>query len=89
MYTTCTIGVCYGGVASPLEGIESVSGDTLGVENSLVAMWPCGFVAVVLLLPPRSSPSPLIDLTKFYNEKYVLIAYIKLQNLKPKIDIVR
>jgi hypothetical protein len=76
-------------VASPLEGIESVSGGTLGVENSLVATWPCGFTVAVLLLPPGPSPSPLIDLTKFYNEKYVLIAYIKLQNLKPKIDIVR
>jgi hypothetical protein len=76
-------------MASPLEGIESVSGDTLGVENSLVATWPCGFIVSVLLLLPGPSPSPLIDLTKLYNDKYVLIAYIKLQNLKPKIDIVR
>jgi uncharacterized membrane protein len=76
-------------MASPLEGIESVSGSTLGVENSLVATWPCGFVVAIPLLLPGPSPSPLIDLTKFYNEEYVLIVYIKLQNLKPKIDIVR
>jgi hypothetical protein len=76
-------------VASPLEAIESVSGGTLGVENSLVATWPCGFTVAVPLMLPGPSPSPLIDLTKFYNDKYVLIAYIKLQNLKPKIDIVR
>ena len=76
-------------MASPLEGIESVLGDTIGVENSLVAMWPCGFSFAVLLLLPGPSPSPLLDLTKFYTEKYVLLEYIKLQNLKPKIDIVR
>jgi hypothetical protein len=52
-------------------------------------MWPCGFIVAVPLMLPGPSPSPLIDLTKFYNDKYVLIAYIKLQNLKPKIDIVR
>jgi hypothetical protein len=77
-------------VASPLEdGIEPVWGATLGVENSLVATWPCGLVGAALLLLPGPSPSPLIDLKKFYSEKYVLIAYIKLQNLKTKIDIVR
>jgi hypothetical protein len=76
-------------VASPLEPIESVSSGTLRVENSLVAKWPCGFVVAVPLMLPGPSASPLIDLTKFYNDKYVLIAYFKLQNLKPKIDIVR
>jgi hypothetical protein len=76
-------------VASPLEGIKSVSGGILGVENSVVATWPCGFNVAVFLLLQGPSPSPLINLTKFYDEKYVLIAYIKLQNLKPKIDIVR
>jgi hypothetical protein len=57
-----------------------------------IAWWLHGhagsLVAVPLMLPGPST-SPLIDLTKFYNDKYVLIAYIKLQNLKPKIDIVR
>jgi hypothetical protein len=73
-------------VASPLEGIESFSSGTLGVESSLVATWPCRFIVAVPLLLPGPSPSSLIDLTKFYNEKYVLISYIKLQNFKPKID---
>jgi hypothetical protein len=72
-----------------LEAIESVSGDTLRVENSLGATWPCGFIVVVPLLLPGPSPFPLIDPKKFYNEKYVLIGYIELQNLKPKIDIIR
>jgi hypothetical protein len=74
---------------SPLKSIESVSDNTLGVENILVATWPCRFTVVVPLMLPGPSASPLIDLTKFYNDKYVLIAYIKLQNLNPKIDIVR
>jgi hypothetical protein len=76
-------------MASPLEATESISGDTLGVEDSLVATWPCGFTVAVPLMLPGPSASPLIDLTKFYNDKYLLISYIKLQNLKPKIDIVR
>jgi hypothetical protein len=76
-------------VASPLEAIESVSCGTLGVENILVATWPCWFIVAVPLMLPGPFASPLINLTKFYNDKYVLIAYIKLQNLKQKIDIVR